>query len=50
MKVLDSDHQEVELKNMDEDVMDVRRMAQKAKPVEETEAENAEATDEVPSN
>ena len=50
MKVLDNDHQEVELKNMDGDVMDVRKMAQKAKPVEATATETSEATDEVPSN
>ena len=50
MKVLDNDHQEVELKNMDEDVMDVRKMAQKVKPVEATATETSEATDEVPSN
>ena len=50
MKVLDNDHQEVELKNMDEDVMDVRKVAQKAKPVEATATETSEATDEVPSN
>ena len=41
MKVLDNDHQEVELKNMDGDVMDVRKMAQKAKPVEATATETS---------
>lgn len=54
MRVLDSNRQEIELKNMDEDVKDLRKMAHQAPENADQSTEPAttavEATDEVTPN